>query len=217
MHPSDCPPARTRFYRPLTFTLALLLAALGTAAAPGAPLILDTQLPVGVAGAPYAYFALTATGGTSPYSFSIIAGSLPASMTMDSGGLFQGTPDATGTFPLTFQVVDFVGGIATKALTLTVSSPPILPLWTSRGLIGGTLYGTRISPDYANDQTLFATGASNEINRSSNQAVSWTPTIVNPYNPGQAVDAIELSPVFSMNSSASEAVQTLFVATGGGM
>ena len=37
---------------------------------------------------------LTASGGTAPYSFSVVAGSLPAGLTLSSGGLISGTATA---------------------------------------------------------------------------------------------------------------------------
>jgi photosystem II stability/assembly factor-like uncharacterized protein len=214
-----------RFARSIGLIAPLIAALLGINAAAGAPLpaggvvlpILDNRLPVGVVNTPYAYFALTATGGTGSYTFSITGGTLPAGMTMDSTGLFQGSPGAVGSYPLIFQVIDTGTGFGSKSLTLTVNPPPSPPLWTVRGLTGGSLRDIRVSPGYASDATLFATGYSNEVNRSTDQGGTWSRVIVNPNNPGQVVDALELSPAFDMNSTASEEAQTLFVATGGGM
>src|SRR5262245_13371834 len=89
--------------------------------------ILDSRLPTGVAGAPYAYFALTAAGGTPPYSFTLTAGTLPAGVTFDASGLFQGTPATVESRSLTFQVTDGASASATKSLTLTVAPPPAPP------------------------------------------------------------------------------------------
>ncbi len=50
---------------------------------------------------------VSATGGTTPYSWSIILGSLPAGVTLNSGtGLISGTPGAFGTFNFTVRVTD---------------------------------------------------------------------------------------------------------------
>ncbi len=210
-------PSVAWIHRLLGFAFTLLAATLGLAGAPAPLQIIDTQLPVGVEGAPYAYFALTAFGGTAPYTFSILAGSLPAGITMDAGGLFQGTPTVLGAFPLTFQVRDAVNATAAKSLTMTISPPATPPQWSPRGLAGGTIRDVEISPDYGNDATLFAIGGSNEINRSTDQGGSWNHIIVNPANPGQPVDGFALSPVFSRLSTANEAVQTIFASTLGGL
>ena len=50
---------------------------------------------------------VSATGGTTPYSWSIISGSLPSGVTLDSGtGLISGTPGTFGTFNFTVRVTD---------------------------------------------------------------------------------------------------------------
>ena len=45
----------------------------------------------------------TATGGTSPYTFSKTSGTLPTGLTLSSSGTLSGTPTATGTFTFTIQ------------------------------------------------------------------------------------------------------------------
>src|SRR5258708_4395688 len=113
----------TGFHRRTPLALLLSAAALCVAGAPSPPVIQDNRLPLGVVGAPYAYFALTAFGGTPPYSFSVFSGSLPAGVTMDAAGLFQGTPTVFGNFPVTFRVQDASALASTKLLTLTVNPP----------------------------------------------------------------------------------------------
>jgi large repetitive protein len=49
---------------------------------------------------------LTASGGVSPYIWSISAGALPVGLTLSSSGLISGTPTASGSFSFTIQVVD---------------------------------------------------------------------------------------------------------------
>lgn len=46
--------------------------------------------------------ALTASGGTAPYSFAVTGGSLPAGLALSSDGVISGTPTASG--PSTFSV-----------------------------------------------------------------------------------------------------------------
>ena len=53
------------------------------------PIAVTGPLPDGVVGTPYSQ-ALTASGGTAPYTFSILTGSLPAGVQLSSDGLVSG-------------------------------------------------------------------------------------------------------------------------------
>ncbi|MGA2903785.1 MAG: Ig domain-containing protein [Candidatus Korobacteraceae bacterium] len=74
---------------------------------PAVPLsISTTSLPQGVAGTPYSA-PITAIGGVYPYSWSIISGTLPSGLTLNSHtGTISGTPQLAGTSPFTVQVTD---------------------------------------------------------------------------------------------------------------
>jgi uncharacterized repeat protein (TIGR01451 family) len=65
---------------------------------------------------------LTVSGGTSPYAWSVSAGSLPAGITLNASGVLAGTPTATGTFSFTARATDANGQIATEATTLTIAA-----------------------------------------------------------------------------------------------
>jgi len=69
--------------------------------------------------------ALTATGGTQSYSWSVVAGSLPPGLVLGgSTGAIAGTPSASGQYSFTVQVTATPSQSATKTFTLTVSPPP---------------------------------------------------------------------------------------------
>ena len=62
-------------------------------------------LSAGAVGAPYSQ-ALTAVGGTAPYTFGLVAGALPPGLELSAEGLLSGTPTELGTSAFTVQVVD---------------------------------------------------------------------------------------------------------------
>jgi len=76
--------------------------------------------PGAVAGTAYTD-TLTATGGTTPYTWSVNAGSLPPGITLTSAGVLTGTPTAGGSYPFSVNVVDANNGIATTSITLVVA------------------------------------------------------------------------------------------------
>jgi len=99
------------------------------------PSITTTSLPSGTQNAAFTA-TLAASGGTTPYSWSIISGSLPAGLTLaPSTGTISGTPTATGTASFTVQVTDANSLTATKALSLTVGATPSI---TTTSLPSGT-------------------------------------------------------------------------------
>jgi large repetitive protein len=93
----------------------------------------------GTVGAAYSQ-AITASGGTGPYTYSVTTGSLPAGLTFSSGGVLSGTPTTAGSFSFTVRATDSVGCFgdwlyaivinAAACPTITVS-PTILPVPTA--------------------------------------------------------------------------------------
>ena len=74
-----------------------------------------TTLPAAVQGSLYSQI-VTATGGTGPYTYAIIAGALPPGLMFNTAtGLISGTPTGIGTFSVTIQAQDSVGDISSRA------------------------------------------------------------------------------------------------------
>jgi len=98
-----------------------------------------TSLPSGVQGQAYSA-ALTANGGTAPYTWSLINNTvLPAGLSLSSGGQISGTPTVVGTLSFTVQVTD--GGSpqqsTTKQLSISITAPPtIYTIWNASTLPG---------------------------------------------------------------------------------
>ena len=122
--------------------------------------ITTSSLPSGTVGQVYSGGQLAASGGTTPYTFSVNAGSsLPAGLTVSASGAIAGTPTATNSSATTFKVVDSTSPnqqSATKALTITINAaPPPLTITTTTlptGTIGqaysGQLAGSGGTPPY---------------------------------------------------------------------
>jgi hypothetical protein len=96
-----------------------------TIAAAGSPLtITTTSLPNGTVGAAYNQ-TLSATGGKTPYSWSVTVGTLPGGLTLGSStGTVSGTPNTAGTSNFTVQVKDSStpAQTATHALSILINS-----------------------------------------------------------------------------------------------
>lgn len=71
-------------------------------------------------GVPYS-FQLTATGGSGNYAWKISSGTLPTGLELSSAGLISGTPTATGSASITFQVADS----ACEAINRTFFTPRV--------------------------------------------------------------------------------------------
>jgi hypothetical protein len=89
-----------------------------------APLGVGTAaLAEGVVGAPY-NAELLATGGTPPYSWTLVSGSLPAGLSLSGAGVISGTPTVAGTSIFTVRVTDGGSLNATRTLSLLVNAVP---------------------------------------------------------------------------------------------
>jgi hypothetical protein len=85
--------------------------------------VTTTSLSNATAGAAYSN-SLTATGGTTPYSWSLSSGTLPSGITIQSSGSLSGTAAKTGTYNISVEVTDSSSPklTASQSLTLTVAA-----------------------------------------------------------------------------------------------
>jgi hypothetical protein len=84
--------------------------------------ILPATLPNASVGAPYAPVNLTATGGTAPYTFSVINGALPNGLTLTPTGTISGVPTSTGNFTFTVRATDNVNCPGTRTYVIAIGS-----------------------------------------------------------------------------------------------
>lgn len=71
---------------------------------------------------PYPTVNFAATGGLSPYTWSVSSGALPAGLSLSASGALAGTPANPGTSSFTIRVEDVAGTAITKVFSLVVNS-----------------------------------------------------------------------------------------------
>src|ERR1035437_5668238 len=76
---------------------------------------------VGTIGTAYSSL-VSPSGGTAPYSYGVAAGALPPGLIVDPSGTVTGTPAASGSYPVTFQVTDSLGASNRVSIIFTISS-----------------------------------------------------------------------------------------------
>ena len=119
---------------------------------PAPVVVLTTSLPTASCCYHIGYSAtLSAYGGTTPYTWSITSGSLPAGLTLSSGGMITGQPtaDSGSPYSLTFKVTNSssTAKTATQGLSLAVhASSSELSVqssknWSGFGVSGGPFTG----------------------------------------------------------------------------
>src|SRR5271165_4605211 len=105
--------------------IRLILIAVFLAAACWGQVSINANATLDGASVGTAYSAsLAPAGGTSPYNFSVVSGSLPAGLTLSTAGILSGTPasGAQGIATFTAMVRDAAGASAVKAFTIPVSA-----------------------------------------------------------------------------------------------
>ena len=93
--------------------------------------VATSSLPSGTATLAYPAQTLTASGGTTPYNWSIVSGALPQGLSLSSSGTISGTPTTAGTSTFLVQVRDNASVTATQSFNVTVNPPPLSIMTTS--------------------------------------------------------------------------------------
>lgn len=129
---------------------------------------------------------LTTSGGTGASTYAVIAGSLPAGLTLSTNGSVSGTPTALGRFNFTVEATDSRECTGDSDYSITVTCPTIS--LSAAPLAGGTV-GT------AYNQTVTASGGVGPyvytlnagslptgLSLSTNGIIAGTPTVVGAFN-----------------------------------
>jgi large repetitive protein len=105
-------------------------------------------LPSGTVGSDYVA-AMTASGGTAPYAFSVTCGALPPGIAMTPAGVLSGVPTTVGIFTFTITATDATGakGCRTYTITIDLPIPPVImiePASLAGGVVG-TFYSETLT------------------------------------------------------------------------
>ena len=149
--------ATTSQYTNLGYANARLLFAVSSSA-PTVPVVSSVAGAGAYAGFPLTYL-LQATN--SPTAFA--ATGLPAGVTLNSStGLISGTPNGTGTFPVTVSATNAKGTSGAAVITFTVTNPPnsllqVTSAASTAGVVGAALsYATAVSTYYPYGNEFYA-------------------------------------------------------------
>lgn len=152
----------------------------------GTPMtVTPATLPSGQVGAAYNQ-TIGAIDGAPPYSFAVTAGTLPAGLTLTTGGVLSGTPTAGGSFNVTITATDSGGATASRAYTLSIGgaalalAPTTLPAMSYNTPISVALTasGGTAPYSYAISGGTFPTG----LTLSATGTLSGTPSAPGSYN-----------------------------------
>ena len=100
-----------------------------------------TSLPNGTVSVSYSQ-TLAATGGTSPYTWSVSSGSLPVGLTLSSNGAISGTPSVAASSSFSVQVQDSTGTAASASLGINVGTASLPTVSITSPANGATVSGT---------------------------------------------------------------------------
>jgi hypothetical protein len=160
---------------------------------PAAVSVTTAALPAAAVGTAYTQ-QLAASGGIPAYTWTLVSGSLPSCLSINSAGVISGTPTAScvGTSNLTFKAMDSgtpnALSATSVALSLNIAAAPAIAL-PAPGLLSGGVIGTPYSVSLA------ATGGAGTLTYSISAgalptgltispagAVSGTPTAAGTFN-----------------------------------
>jgi hypothetical protein len=125
-------------------------------------LAISAVLPQGSVGSTY-NAAVSVTGGTAPYKFSLASGELPTDLALGgTSGIISGTPTATGTSSFAIAVSDSKGLSKQQSLEITISETASVAI--------------TVTPKVATVASGGSTQFSAQVSNTSNLAVTWAAT-----------------------------------------
>ncbi len=131
----------------------------------GGHIRVSVSLPPATVGNAY-NAVVSVSGGTTPYQFSVVSGSLPIGLSLNpSAGTISGIPVTAGTYKFTVQVVDAAGLSDEKRFMLSVAAAPVAPA-----------VSVQISPLSPTVSSGTAKQFNATVSNTSDTAVTWSTT-----------------------------------------
>ena len=118
-----------------------------------------STLPSGSVGVFYSQ-TLQASGGTTPYSWSVSSGSLPSGFSLSSGGVMSGTPSATGTFSFIIRCAGTDSLYGQQAFSLMINPSQTAAINVQANPSNGGSVGGGGSYTVGSSQQIFANASS---------------------------------------------------------
>lgn len=150
--------------------------------------ITPTTLTSGTVNSAYSQ-AVTAVGGTAPYTYST-SSTLPTGITLSSSGTLSGTPTQAGIFSITIKANDSTTGpgapySGSRAYTLTIAAPTIIvsPTTLPNATVG-TGYSQSLSASGGTGPYSFSAGAGlpTGLTLATDGTLAGTPTTAGDFN-----------------------------------
>src|SRR5437016_666131 len=191
--------------------------------------VTSSQLPGGTVASAYSA-TLSASGGTSPYSWSVSSGTLPTGLILSSSGTLSGTPTVAGAFPLTVAVKDAASGSASANLSINVVTAAAPTVSISSPANGATVSGTTTVSGVASDGLAItsvqlsvdggafanASGTSNwSFSLNTNSLSNGAHTLTAKVNDSAGLSATSSVVNFSVNNASTSSDCTLFASPSG--
>ena len=144
--------------------------------------ITTSSLPPGTVGTAYSQ-TIAAANGTTPYTFGLTTGTLPAGLTLSTSGVISGTLTTAGTSTFGIQVTDSSSpaGAATTSFSVTVNPPPLTITTTALSASTvGSAYTQTVAASGGTTPYAFSLSSGSlptGLTLSSSGVISGTPTI----------------------------------------
>lgn len=153
------------------------------------PLAITTPspLPDGFLQTGYSY-QLSASGGTSPYSWVLLSGTMPPGLGLSQTGLISGTPTQTGQYSFTIRVNDQINRLDSRQFSLTIQITQVPLTITTSALPEGTVgqaYSAALAATGGNPPYSFAVAQGSALppglSLSNTGVISGVPTVAGQF------------------------------------